>query len=670
MKKKLLLALHLLVGLITVQAQVTQINSNKSLVFTFPLNNVTSILVSGIDSSIWTTGGTLATTVQLATNIKFEDAISLQSGKLLFRGTTPATGSEVFITDGTGAGTTLLKDINTGAASSDPADFTQLNGIVYFSAVSAAEGRELWKSNGTAAGTTLVKDIVAGSGSSNIEDGYNLFSTGTYLLFAANTVAEGLELWKSDGTTAGTVLLKNINTGADSSKPNNFYQLNNIVLFTAKDATHGSEIWKTDGTANGTVLVKDINPGPASSTEVEFFPGFSFPVFSGFHTFNNRAYCTLTSGTGSSAQVWGTDGTAANTLLLKDIFPSATFPQILLTNAVNLPAKFIFGVSDGASAAELWQSDGTPAGTSLFKAFSAANNSLPFILTDYLYDINTGAVTNPLFQGNKFFFTATTDAEGNELWISDGTLANTKLVKDINPGTASAFQFPSYSYTSDTLYFAADDGVKGNELWKSDGTTAGTLLVADINAGAGNSDPFLSFYNSSTSKLIFSANNGDATTNDLYVLGGGVVSNTGPCPGGTVSITSSITGAAYQWQVNTGTGFVNVVNNTNYAGATMATLQINNAPSGFYGYQYRCNVNGSFSTVTILKFVNYWNGSVNNLWSNPANWSCGVLPDSNTDVVISTGTPVLNVNGSCRSITINAAASFTVNTGFTLQVMH
>jgi ELWxxDGT repeat protein len=135
----------------------------------------------------------------------------------------------VYITDGTSSGTTLVKDIYPGALSSSPADFAVLNGYMYFTAATAAEGRELWRTDGTTANTTLVKDIYPGIESSNGEDNYELFSNGSYLLFAANTTANGLELWKSDGTTAGTVLLKDIYAGADSSKPHFFMPL--IILF-------------------------------------------------------------------------------------------------------------------------------------------------------------------------------------------------------------------------------------------------------------------------------------------------------------------------------------------------------------------------------------------------------------------------------------------------------
>ncbi|MES2850916.1 MAG: hypothetical protein V4685_17830 [Bacteroidota bacterium] len=669
--KKLFIVASILTAAINTGAQVTQINSNKSLQVVYPLNSTKTILVSEIDTSIWVTDGTLAGTIQISPAIRLEDAIGLLSGKLVFRGTTAATGSEIYSTDGTAVGTTLVKDIYSGPLSSAPADFSLMNGVAYFTATTLAEGREIWRTNGTNAGTTLVKDIVTGPVSSNGEDSYEMVSNGGYLLFVANTVADGLELWKSDGTNAGTAILKNINTGADSSSPNNFFLLGSTVLFMAKDATHGEELWKTDGTAAGTVLVKDIYTNLPSSTSFEIFPGFAFPIFQGFHLFNSKAYFRAYNGV-STGQVWVTDGTTGGTVLVKDIVPGNSFPApIFLFNAVNLPGKFMFSVSDGATTSELWQSDGTPAGTTVFKAFSFVNSDYPSIITNYQYDLNTGILTNPLFQGNKFFFTASTDAEGRELWISDGTLANTRIVKDINTGPENSTDYPSYAFTADTLYFSADDGIKGNELWKTDGTLANTVLKADINVGPDGSDLDV-FLFPIAGKIFIGANNGDDAATDLYILGGSNVTppSSDACVGGTVSYTSNITGASYQWQVNTGSGFTNISNNATYAGATTVALQINNAPGNFYGYQYRCNVAGNFSNTVTLKFINTWRGTVNNLWNNPANWSCNSLPEANTDVIVNTGTPVLNANGTCRSISVSAGASFTANAGFTLQVTH
>ncbi len=358
-----------------------------------------------------------------------------------------------------------------------------------------------------------------------------LFTNGTYLLFAANT-ALGNELWKSDGTPAGTILLNDINTGhsgADSSNPDNFIALNNIVLFTATDATHGNEIWKTDGTSAGTALVKHINPGTASSTSIEIFPGYFEAFFVGFHIFNSKAYFVASDGT-SSGQVWGTDGTAANTILVKDLSPGSIgfrFPFVI--DAVNLPGKFIFPYGDGTSRSELWASDGTPGGTVLFESFSPATpGTPPLIFIPYSVDFVNQTLTSPLFNG-KFFFAAGTTAQGTELWSSDGSTGGTAIVKDINPGPGDGIDFSigdgSYLYTSSTFFFGASEPTDGGELWRTDGTAGNTAMVADINPNSGNSHPQLSFF-VANGKVLFGATDGnpiDSSITDLYVVGGSFV---------------------------------------------------------------------------------------------------------------------------------------------------
>src|SRR6187431_1893937 len=123
MKQKILLFLFTLLSSLGLQAQVTQINSNKSLQFEYPLSTSKAIFVSNIDQTIWVTDGTLAGTLQLSADIKFEGtlgSITFFDGKLIFTGSTPATGTEVYITDGTPGGTILVSDINPGTLSSAP----------------------------------------------------------------------------------------------------------------------------------------------------------------------------------------------------------------------------------------------------------------------------------------------------------------------------------------------------------------------------------------------------------------------------------------------------------------------------------------------------------------------------------------------------------------------
>jgi len=74
-------------------------------------------------------------------------------------------------------------------------------------------------------------------------------------------------------------------------------------------------------------------------------------------------------------------------------------------------------------------------------------------------------------------------------------------------------------------------------------------------------------------------------------------------------------------------------------------------------------------TKTIYPQVaNVWTGAISTAWKNAANWSCGAVPDANTDVVINSGRVVLGSNQACRSFKINPGVSLTVNSGFKLTV--
>ena len=514
MKKNLLTTLCIMGMAAGLQAQITQLNNNQSLHFNFLLSNSKAVYVSGTDNSLWVTDGSLAGTFQLSAAISFVESLgptAYLNGKLLFAGKTAATGVELYITDGTIAGTVLLKDINPGAASSSPDDATTLNGYIYFSAETVTEGRELWRSDGTTGGTTLVKDIMPGTTGSNYPGKYHLFSTSTYLLFMANTATQGVELWRSDGTPGGTTLLKDINTnGSDSSGVLLFSTYNNKVLFIANDFTHGYEPWITDGTSGGTNLVKDIVPGTVGSKAL-----FSF----GFIVFNNRAFFSANDGV-NGEELWGTNGTDAGTSLLKDIEPGLASSVDFIVNAVVVGSKFIFTATNTTfTRRQLWESDGTTANTRLFKNFDGAD--FPFTFPGY-NPITGGQV---LFQGNKFFFAASTAAEGYELWVSDGvdgTVAHTHIVKDINAGAADGIESSnlSYTYTATAIYFPANNTTNGLELWKSDGTNAGTTMVADLVTGTGGSDPQLD-YSLVNNKILFEANNGDdPVLTDLYAVNG------------------------------------------------------------------------------------------------------------------------------------------------------
>jgi ELWxxDGT repeat protein len=263
------------------------------------------------------------------------------SGKLFFQATDSA-GTELWISDGTGPGTSRLADARPGAASSSPQSLTAAGATLFFSAATDGAGRELWKSDGTTAGTVLVKDIRAGAASSIADTGLaRAFAAppGGPLFFAANDGVQGEELWKSDGTTAGTVLVKDISAAAPGSQPRSLTIAGSQVFFVADDGVHGRELWVSDGTAAGTHLVKDIAPGTDSSLPSNLTADGSVLLFSAFDPAHG-------------VEAWRTDGTAVGTRRATDIAPGPLSSSPLGFTAAG--ANVYFAANDNEAGFELW----------------------------------------------------------------------------------------------------------------------------------------------------------------------------------------------------------------------------------------------------------------------------------------------------------------------------
>src|SRR5262249_40190561 len=139
--------------------------------------------------------------------------------------------------------TVLVRDINLAPLSGDFSSPAYLNGFTFFRANDGVHGEELWKTDGTEAGTVLVKDIFEGSSGSSAQQ---LITFGDAVYFNANDGVHGTELWKSDGTADGTVLVKDINPGAAGSSPAQFKVLGNTLLFQAFDQFGNAGLWRTD----------------------------------------------------------------------------------------------------------------------------------------------------------------------------------------------------------------------------------------------------------------------------------------------------------------------------------------------------------------------------------------------------------------------------------------
>ena len=356
----------------------------------------------------------------------------------------------------------LVKDINP-RGSSNPASIVSVFGRLFFFADDGVHGQELWTSDGTAAGTRLVKDIVPGPLS---PFGVELARLGDRVFFLASRYSSqrfvwDVELWGSDGTAKGTFVVRQIGSTRSGGIPTpNFFRWRNKLYFQAAEAVRGSELWVSDGTAAGTRLVADIDRQRFGS----------FPH--DFAALGDR-FLFVANNVAAGRELWVSDGTTAGTRLLKDIDPGvgSSGPAHLLSWRGR-----VYFSAQTASGRELWVSDGTAQGTRLFKDLRpGAASSFPLYFRDF---------------GDRFVFVANDGTSGHEPWVSDGTVAGTKRLVDYRPGAGSSTSSAFSMFGSRRFFFAATSGSgRGTELTVSDGTAKGTRLFQDLNPGAAASNP-------------------------------------------------------------------------------------------------------------------------------------------------------------------------------------
>ena len=387
---------------------------------------------------------------------------------------------------------TLLRDIQTTPEpdpSSMPDGFTAFAGDVWFAATSAATGLELFRSDGTAAGTRVFVDAVPGPlGSASV--GAPL-AVGGDLFVAIDDRVHGSELWATDGITAR--LVADIVRGPGSSWPAPLAGIGSRLFFSAFEDGHGIEPYTSDGSGPGTARLSDLHPGPGSSS-----PRHAMQI-------GGRLFFVADDGV-HGAEPFVTDGTAAGTHLLVDAYPGPTESGARPLGVVG--GRLVFRTYNGPEP--LWVTDGTVAGTA----------PIPTILDGVR---EQGVVT-----GGSLFFVGNTLARGDEPWVTDGTAAGTRIVRDLELGHVSSSPTLLGSaggrlvlrtiangdlWLSDgtfvgtvrvprvramaswgaalgsSLMFSADDGVTGVEPWVTDGTAAGTRLLADVAPGGRGSYP-------------------------------------------------------------------------------------------------------------------------------------------------------------------------------------
>jgi large repetitive protein len=494
-------------------------------------------------------------------------------------------GQELWRSNGTADGTMLLEDIHAATAGSRPRSLFTLADSLFFVANDGGSGYELWRSNGTKNGTQLVKDINPGPANAfsppkcneptpscdqtEEDEGYGeLIPAGGFLFFPALVDGFGYELWRTDGTEAGTILVKDIASGTMSSYPSHGVGVGHTYYFAASEDgesnSQNRKLWKSDGTEAGTVSLHDpLSGGPfLKPTSLTSFGGTLFFVtqeglWQTDKITNSATLIKAGAGiinltavdeslffsireSGGAVTWWRSDGTEFGTAMLHRFESTGTgaLPPADLTSSGGM-LFFTAGYTDRKGEhRSLWRSDATDMGTvkvvstppSLTETpkwlfdlngtllFSGYHSALGWELcrvagdgpAQLVKDICVGANgSNPQslsVLGRKLLFSADDGTTGRELWASDGTEEGTKQLRDITPGTGD-FEPAYLGSIGEKVLFRTTDEIHGEEPWMTGGTADGTVLLQDIAAGPASSKP--SRLVTAGRHLFFAANRAD-----------------------------------------------------------------------------------------------------------------------------------------------------------------
>ncbi len=417
-----------------------------------------------------------------------------------------------------------------------------MNGSIYFTASDSAHGQQLWSSNGTSGGTVMLTDVNPTYGGCSPSD---LTVVGNTLYFVANDGRDGPQLWSSNGTSSGTVMVTDVQPGIGLF-PSDLTAVNGVLDFVAYDPVDGYQLYTSNGTASGTVLVADIG-GTAGSDP------------SDLTAVGSTVYFSATDGV-HGYQLWKSNGTASGTVMVADIDGTVgSYPDELTA----VGSSIDFAAFDAVHGYQLWTSNGTASGTVMLTSSNASSGGFaPSSLT---------AV------GSTLFCAGNDGVHGYQLWTSNGTASGTVMLTSSN-ASGGGLSPASLTTMGSTLFFSGDDGVHGSQLWSSDGTSGGTTMVADLNGTAG-SDPgyltvangtlYFSAYTSKTGSQVWQSNGSSAGTTMVADLNGSAGCNPSNLMAAGSSLYFTATGATL-WQLsnssNVGMGMAGVRGGSNLMG--------------------------------------------------------------------------------------------------------
>ncbi|MFY9826291.1 MAG: ELWxxDGT repeat protein [Thermoanaerobaculia bacterium] len=438
---------------------------------------------------LWATDGTPEGTRRVG---RFPAGLGSLGNHVFFGSTRSGNTSELWMTDDTQEGSRRVATLQIAATGSYPSFAPVGDGALILALSPNGDFQTLWHSDGTPEGTVPVTRTA-------IPGIFGVAQVGNLEIFTAERLPELQDtVWRTDGTAGGTFPVVSFKPGAQVYNGTSWNGKYLFVVrgphapFSPDEDTGDCAIWASDGTRRGT---RRIFPMPAGvRCPLDLFPAGSRFLFSAFAE------------SSSTFQVFSSDGTAAGTRQLTNVAD----PGIVPLNFIAIDGAVFFELYQrDAGRTEIWRTDGTPAGTQGFP-LGLSNPGPPVAFQGSIYlsslDISArlwrvpldGGAPVPLTDaadpgnltpaGGRLFFTASDEAHGAELWVTDGTPAGTRMVRDIQPGVPSS-RPGGLTAAGDRVYFAADDGVSGRELWVSDGTEEGTRLVWDLKPGGFSSSP-------------------------------------------------------------------------------------------------------------------------------------------------------------------------------------
>ncbi len=377
-----------------------------------------------------------------------------------------AHGYELWRSDVDSPSATRITDINPGERSALDPYSTQLfafDNTLYFTADNGTLGSELWRSDGTAAGTQLVKDLNPGSGSSWVE-AFTVLDGALYLTTGTPDVPF-YQLWRTDGSEAGTVAVPYTNSPRSATSLTLFKD----AFYFIGDSGTQQGLWRSDGSVEGTTFVASLSAPGLDQIPFDCRWAHSTQVVGDLLFFTLEQNGCNDDVDDDTLYLWRTDGTTAGTLPLQSFvdFDPQDSVVCLPDQLVGLGSLLYFQAYDKDHGCDLWQSDGTTQGTKLaLDVAGADNDSLGALI----------ATADQLFL-IQFKYTDPVTFKADLLRIDATQAEPTPLLEN-----ADIAEY-GYGVIDNTLYFYVTDDETGESAvagtWISDGTVEGTRRAAD-----------------------------------------------------------------------------------------------------------------------------------------------------------------------------------------------